>query len=373
MAPVFSRPEKKAMKTTTLFLLLVLPAAAQTVAVGNCRPHLTSYRTISEAVGSALPNSTVLICPGSYPEQVIVSQPLTLRGLNLGTPGNDPVIAIPRGGLMVTDAAGDAAQLSVHASTGPVNIYDVVVDGKGSTFNCSTGASLIGIKYTDTSGSLIWVNATNQHPGGCGVGISLVGNPFVVNTVNVRHGTFSNFDNTGILATYSNFELIKDGFLVNLDSTSIYSTSRSVSAGVNYTGASGLLQHNNITVAGQYGLVLETLFVGLTARDNTVTVTGAGTGILSGTDGGGVTDIINNSVIGGSTGIAVPLGFGIRIQENIIAGSSVHAINANCSELLIAARNTIFDAPVGIANLVSTGALSQNVFYNVPVETIPCD
>ena len=94
-------------------ILAAQPSYAQTVAVGNCQPHLVSYLTISAAVAAATSGTTVLVCPGTYPEQVTVTQPLTLRGLNLRILGNNPVIAVPSGGLLVTDSSGNATQLSV--------------------------------------------------------------------------------------------------------------------------------------------------------------------------------------------------------------------------------------------------------------------
>jgi len=56
------------MKTALLFLsaslclaLAALPSAAQTVAVGKCQPHLSSYSTISAAVAAVTSGATVLI------------------------------------------------------------------------------------------------------------------------------------------------------------------------------------------------------------------------------------------------------------------------------------------------------------------------
>jgi hypothetical protein len=54
---------------------------AQTVAVGSCRPRLTGYSTISAAVAAVTPGSTILVCPGTYPEQPTIATPLMGRGL----------------------------------------------------------------------------------------------------------------------------------------------------------------------------------------------------------------------------------------------------------------------------------------------------
>jgi len=83
-------------------ILAAQTSSAQTVAVGNCRPRLVSYSTISAAVAAVTPNSTVKVCPGTYPEQVTITQPLTLKGLNDGTSAR-AIITVPRGGLVSPD------------------------------------------------------------------------------------------------------------------------------------------------------------------------------------------------------------------------------------------------------------------------------
>jgi pectin methylesterase-like acyl-CoA thioesterase len=96
-------------------ILAAQSSSAQTiVAVGNCRPHLVSYSTISEAVASVTPNSTVLVCPGTYPEQVTITQPLILKGLT-------SVI-----GTRMVLVQGISVQ-----GTGPVDISNVVVGENG--------------------------------------------------------------------------------------------------------------------------------------------------------------------------------------------------------------------------------------------------
>ena len=357
------------MKTTVVFLvlgLLALSAAAQsTVAVGNCRPHLVSYETISDAINAATPNSTVLVCPATYPEQVTITEPLTLRGLSLG--GVNPVIAVPSGGLLSN--LGAAVQLSVQSASGPVNIYNLTVDGEGSNFDCSpAGASLSGIEYLGTSGSLVGVNVQNQNPGGCGIGISLSGSPSVIDTVNMRQSSVTNFDDIGISATYDDFNI---GFVVNLDGNRVSSASTSVYAGVYYEGPNGVVANETITVSGQYGLMLENFFGRLTARGNTVI--GAGVGIRTGADLARTTDIVGNIVAKSGVGIQViSPGAGAMMQRNSISFSSVAAIDANCSELVLTKNNFIFYAPVGLANIPGEEVGQGNVFDFVPIETTPC-
>src|SRR5690348_7907759 len=81
--------------SVALILANSIPAAlAGSYAVGTCMPNLTSYQTISAAVSSVPAGSRVLVCPGMYPEQVLVTQPLTLQGISSGNSGR-AIITVP--------------------------------------------------------------------------------------------------------------------------------------------------------------------------------------------------------------------------------------------------------------------------------------
>jgi pectin methylesterase-like acyl-CoA thioesterase len=78
----------------TLLVIVVPAALASTVVVGTCLQNYQIYSTISQAVSSVPSGSTVLVCPGVYAEQVTVTQPLTLRGVNSANTAN-PTIIVP--------------------------------------------------------------------------------------------------------------------------------------------------------------------------------------------------------------------------------------------------------------------------------------
>jgi hypothetical protein len=63
---------------TALSFGAAFPAFATNYAVGTCRPTLTSYPTISAAVSTVPAGSIVEVCPGTYAEQVTISQPVPL-------------------------------------------------------------------------------------------------------------------------------------------------------------------------------------------------------------------------------------------------------------------------------------------------------
>src|SRR5437660_1543854 len=112
-----------ALLISSFALMSLGPAAvSETVAVGICLPHLKIFPTISQAVSSVTPGSTIEVCPGTYPEQVIITQPLTLRGVQAGNADN-PTITVPAGGLTK----------SVVAPTNSANMFfQILVQGTES-------------------------------------------------------------------------------------------------------------------------------------------------------------------------------------------------------------------------------------------------
>jgi hypothetical protein len=348
-------------------LIFAAPSSYAEVAVGNCRPHLVSYSTISEAVAAVPANSTVLVCPGIYPEQVIITRPLTLKGLNQG-PASKVVITVPAGGVL--PSSGEAEQLSVQGTDspafGPVNISNLVVDGAGSGIDCSTG-SLVGIDYQYSSGTLDNVEVRNQNPGGCGSGIMIIGSPFVeTNTVTIRNSSIHEFDDTGVLAISGG----GTGFQVNLISSLVESANNSVQAGVDYEFTYGTVARNTISAAGQFGMLLENFFGSMTISDNTII--GSNVGIFSGS-GEGANAITHNNLSNNSTGILVS---GLQgspvVKSNTIVDSSTAAIDVDCSQKTTAEKNIIFGSPIGIANVSSGDTVGRNALYSVAVATTPC-
>ncbi len=68
-------PLRRFLISASLALLVTPAAIAKTVQVGTCLPNLQTYPTISQAVTSVAPGSTIMLCPGNYPEQVAIMQP----------------------------------------------------------------------------------------------------------------------------------------------------------------------------------------------------------------------------------------------------------------------------------------------------------
>jgi Periplasmic copper-binding protein (NosD) len=179
---------------------------AATVVVGNCRTG-KSFTSIQAAVDAAPSGSTIDVCPGTYPEQVMIeAKTLTLVGVLSGT--NDAAVLVPpAGGLIVngTRIGGRAvaAQIFVQDSTG-VTISHLTVDGNGNALiGCLTNP--IGIYFKNSSGRIIDSVARNHilesSDQGCQVGLGIavesnLGNP----AVTISNNSVHNYQKNGITA-----------------------------------------------------------------------------------------------------------------------------------------------------------------------------
>jgi Periplasmic copper-binding protein (NosD) len=150
------------------------------------------YSTIQSAVTAAPTGGTVVVCPGTYTEDVIVSSPLTLRGLDAtihgsptangscdqlgpGGPGSAPCLAgitikssgVRVSGFTVTGATGEGILATGSLAGG--SISDVQI-----THNRVTGNDTGGLPGAPAS-AYPQCAAVGGVPGDCGEGIHLMG------------------------------------------------------------------------------------------------------------------------------------------------------------------------------------------------------
>ncbi|HKM48783.1 MAG TPA: right-handed parallel beta-helix repeat-containing protein, partial [Terriglobales bacterium] len=200
-----------------MLLLLVVamvaassPAFATTYEVGTCIPSLPKFTTIQLAVSSVAPGSIIEVCPGTYFEQVTISQPLTLKGVRSSNEDR-PVIAPPPNGLAinVTSITGAkvAAQVLVQ-NLGPIGnviLTGITVDGAiAEVPGCSSTAFLAGIFYASgTSGTINEMTTRKQQLPSCGYGIWVENGPGAKQSVTVENNSVHDVSWEGIFA-YSN-------------------------------------------------------------------------------------------------------------------------------------------------------------------------
>ena len=334
-------------------------SASTTVVVGpsTCKSTLKHYSTIQSAVSGVAWGTIVMVCPGSYPEQVIINQPLTLEGVTDGT-GNAAVITVPGAGLVQNGTSNSfgpvAVQLLVQNTVG-VTIKNLIVDGNGG--NCPAGSNRnVGIGVFD-------VGTANDGTAAARI-----------DSVVVRNDTTCFGD--GILADTS-YITITNSEIHDVNQTAIDAYSAKYS-----------ITNNSIQRASVYGIVLVDNANGTVVSGNNVS--DGGTGILSSGPNYGATitknTVLNNFYVGVWTFFAYqqnvtynvvsnslwPLvvegGFNDTVQNNKISDAHVDGI---LDEISFGGnnitKNTVNEAQFGIFGDSSVGGdtLVPNTFFNV--------
>ena len=216
-----------------LLVATVQQAIAGTYAVGTCKPKFKSYSTISAAVSSVPAGSHVVVCPGTYPEQVSITQPLTLEGISSGNSGR-AIITVPgeaqgnpqlqvNSSWCLVQCNGVAAQLLVQnvIPPGSVVVSNITVDGTGGAGgDCSGGGfEVVGIYYAPgSSGTILRSTARHQQSEGCGYGIGVQNSSGTNESVTVRDNSVHDAD-IGIMSEGSALSTtIAGNFVTNINS-----------------------------------------------------------------------------------------------------------------------------------------------------------
>jgi hypothetical protein len=130
-----------------------VPATSVVVGPSSCMPTRTHFSTIQSAVSTVPAGSTVFVCPGTYPEQVVINSPVTLSGITNGT-GEAAVITIPAAGLVANTTSVQQGPIAVQLlveDTVEVTIGDITIDGTGA--GCVAGANRIFSVFFSNVGS----------------------------------------------------------------------------------------------------------------------------------------------------------------------------------------------------------------------------
>ena len=186
-------------------------AQASTVEAGSCIPTLPHFSTIQAAVNASPVGGTVDVCPGTYAEQVMITNKLTLVGVLSGT-SDAAVIVPPLGGLVQngTDIFGNpvAAQIFVASTTGAVVIEKLTVDATGNNLAGCGAPTLEGIYYQNTSGTITENAVRNEYQtdfadyGGCQNGLAInVESTSSSNTITISNNSVRAYQKNGITAT----------------------------------------------------------------------------------------------------------------------------------------------------------------------------
>jgi hypothetical protein len=339
-----------------ILLLIAVPLlAAQsmmagTLAVGSCKAKIPSFATISAALIAAPAGSTILVCPGVYPEQVTITQAVTLNGV---TDSNQDlaVITVPSGGLAAnsSSAFGESIAAQVLVQGGPVTINDIAVDGTGGDLQCAGNTWVAGVFYAPgSSGMVNHAKISGQLNSGCGVGVWAENTDGPDKFISVQNSSVHDMDGFGI-------------FLASgAASSNLFATIRSNIVSVGTTGLIGIgLDNVNGLVAGNtvsnamFGIV--NTGTNVTVAFNSASQTTAGIAL----EGGG--SITNNTVSNSNLGVWFFSDGGV-VQLNRFSWISGSAVEFNCSAAIVSG-NSINDAATGLDNAPASFT-GTNTFNN---------
>ena len=365
-----------------LVLLVVQPLLAKTYYVGGCKTG--AYSTIGAAVAAVPSGSTIDVCPGTYPEQVVISQPLTLQGFASGG-SSQAVIAMPASGLATTSSISlggtVAAQLEVTA--GPVNVTGITVDGAAGASNCP-GGYYLGIFYASgASGIVNQVETRSQNCNTSGIGILAENGADTTTSVTIEN---SNVNNNTWAGIYACSPQSPSTLNANIKSNAVQSIGYGIDSDCNVAGSvsgnfvdvstGGLLGGGGFgIVAGSPSNAISGNFV--IAGNVGIWAVAAGSHVSGNTITGGNDGIvIESTAVVTSNRIAKTAYDGIylanpggTIETNFISQTPV-GIEFNCLTGTVSG-NTINGPGVGFDEFPGT-SIGTNKFYTVATLTTGC-
>jgi hypothetical protein len=361
-------------RIVTLLSLLVLTlgshatlAANTKYAVGTCEPKLTSFSTIQAALNATPAPTVVEVCPGTYQEQVVITQGVTLEGVSNGT-SDQAIIASPAAGLVqntTSDFVGEllAVQLWVNNASGPVTITNITVDAAGN--RVSGNVFIVGVFYQNSAGTVKEVTTRNQEGNGFGTGIWLEGgssNP----SVTLDKCSIHDFDSDGIETetNASSSELTATLTDNNVISGIVFNDAVDVgiSSGSTVTATGNVLSAINISTNGTYNLLttygFDTGFGAAGSLSGNV-ITNTQIGISANADNVSIT---SNKLFNTKIGIAMKSAV-VTIKNNTVMNAGT-GIQFSCGADNNVISNTINDAGTGLST-VPASVTATNTFFNV--------
>jgi hypothetical protein len=337
-------------------VLYVSPKAYPHARDRSCRT--AAFRTIQSAVNAAPAGGTVVVCAGTYHEQVVLSKPLSLKGQHavINQAGVSPAFTVTLPGLGTQTIFAGVVIVSSHVKISGFTVTNaqgegILAAGLGRTI---TGLNISGnaVVHNDLGGGVppkskyFQCAAQGTEPGDCGEGVHLAGG-VAYSTV---HGNFVAGNSGGILLTDdvgpTHNNLIDDNTV----------TGNTTDCGITVPGHNPLaLNAKGVpqpAVAGVYKNVI---------KNNVVTnngVKGEGAGVLFANAGPG-TASYDNLVLGNyiaGNGLA-----GVTMHAHTIGKGQFEDLNGNVIVGNAIGKNNLdgdtLDGPPGPADMHTTGVL----------------
>jgi hypothetical protein len=340
-------------------------ATGVTYGVGACGlTGITSFPTITAALEATPAPSLIEVCPGTYPDQIVITKPVTIEGILIDGAGLAS-ITVPSGGLKTnaTNEFGNpvAAQIWVDNATGPVNISNIAVGGSGNGVSGDT--FIVGVFYENSSGTVNHLQTRFQQGNGNGIGVWIEGGS-AKPAVTIENSNAHDFELAGIWADSGSGT---GGLAAVIENNSIIGTSTS--------NLAGLLAFGQVALTASGNFINSPVGISIGFVGGSIGTTGVPTGSVSNNtvtgDGSvgivvyaGETSLISNKIYEIS-GPGIAIFNPVTVQDNTII-QTTYGISFSCIVDNNVSGNTLsFIHSDGLLN-VPTSVTSTNAYFNVP-------
>jgi parallel beta-helix repeat protein len=348
-------------------------ATTNTVVVGpsTCQPKHVHFSTIQSAVSAVPAGSSILVCPGTYPEQVVITQPMSLTGVTDGS-GDAAVITVPSGGLVANGTHSTigpvAVQLLVNNAV-LVTVANLTIDGTGE--GCVPGANRVfGIEYyfvgtpvDGTSAGKIQNVVVRNELDTCTLtdGIEIDNSYITVSNSEVHDIDITPIGSRGgqVSITNNTVQNALNGIVVSSSSAANIVTSNTISnlgpsagftlpVGLWLDSSNGTVTKNTVSSAPVgYGVYLPASTTGTNVNGNKVSDTNVAVYLLNSTA---------NTLV----------------QSNTIARAVYGIVDLSAGGGNVVTKNTVNEASFGVfVGGPTADTLTPNSFYNVVVTVDP--
>ncbi len=366
-------------------------AATLTVGQPNTACPNAQYTTISAAITAASPGDVIEICPALYAEQLIITKPLTLRGIlthvNIGNYlpcCNEVKRVLLQPNLQDLQGLPFEAVITVMSTTG-VTIDNLAIDASQNTV-ASCDIVLSAVHFFNASGQLVNSAAfgaklpSPQSCSGNGFGVvtdSSEAGPF---HVEIENNSVHDFQRGGIISTNAGVNVTIQGNNVSGlgPATGINQFGIGMGAGavgqiksnIITEGSCGKLSSTRCSDSQSFGVVLHEAGDGVIVDNNVINHVQSGVFF-----NGGNRASITNNLIGN-----IDLLDGIDMlgaSNSLVSGNTIFNATplTNLSEGVFEAfggaegnntisNNTVNDAYCGVA-FVATSHVTNNKYFNV--------
>jgi hypothetical protein len=343
----------------SIFFAVEAPTYAQTTTaktyyVGTCKPGKADYTTIQEAVNGVPAGSTINVCPGIYPEQVTILQPLTLTGVQSGDNAT-VVVTVPGTGLYgLAYGSSPPSQplIAVLNTGGPVNISGLTIDSTGAT---NTSLNPVDILFDTSSGTINHVLLLEPQTGEFNYGLLVYDAGAVSPTVTLENSVIS-------MANQYSFGVAE------------YAGTSSVNVSNSYLHGSGSLAILSLGKADTItGNTIDVNAGGAGIYTNSATVTG---NTISNTafalytlEASGSSAVSNNTLVNNTTAFYSP-GGGTFKGNMIVSTTSGTGVDLACSSTIALSGNTFIGLATALTDVPGGGTLQKNAGKYFGVATI---